>query len=97
MLRWEKNYSTLILHGLTAKGKESSLYVYERYNENWIFSCQELGVTLHTFEGTEDEVKEYVLKVVKERLIGLAADIMSNLEVLEDVDVSVIESVKIVA
>lgn len=87
MLTWEDNGNNLTLKGLVMNGKESSLTVYMRYENNYIFSCNELGIGLKLVEAPSvEETKKIVLTIVKDRLKSLIFDISENLSTLDKLE-----------
>lgn len=83
MLKWDTEGPNLVLKGLVMQGKESSIIVYSRYENNYIFSCNELGIPLKLIEAESiEEVENIVATIVKERLNSLILDISQNLTLL---------------
>ena len=83
MLKWEKSAANFELSGLMMNGKESSIIVYQRYENNYIFSCPELGIRLKLVEAnSSEELKDIVISIVKDRLNSLIMDISNNIDLI---------------
>lgn len=94
MLKWEKNVANFTLSGLMMNGKESSIVVYERYQNNYIFSCPELGIRLKLVQAeSSEELKNIVISIVKERLNSLISDISNNLDLINRENLSLSENI----